>query len=75
MMNARKSSTNLEGGEYVPDDLQEVKEKLAAIESLLQRLPEIQAAVFLKMLDEYQSAKLIGKTASDLWEVPSPPAR
>ena len=59
----------------MPDDLQEVKEKLAAIESLLQRLPEIQAAVFLQMLDEYQSAKLTGRTASDLWEVPSPPAR
>ena len=34
------------------DDLKEVKEKLAAIESLLQRLPEIQAAVFLLMRDE-----------------------
>lgn len=28
------------------DDLKEIKEKLTAIESLLQRLPEIQAAVF-----------------------------
>ena len=28
------------------NDLKEIKEKLAAIESLLQRLPEIQAAVF-----------------------------
>lgn len=59
----------------MPDELLEIKEKLAAIESLLQRLPEIQAAVFLNMLDEYQSAKLIGKKAADLWEIPSPPAR
>ena len=57
------------------DELQQIKEKLTAIESLLQRLPEIQAAVFLQMLDEYQSAKLNGKKANDLWEVPSPPAR
>ena len=57
------------------DELIEIKERLAAIESLLQRLPEIQAAVFLKMLDEYQYAKLTGKKAADLWEVPSPPAR
>ena len=35
------------------NDLKEIKEKLAAIESLLQRLPEIQAAVFLLMRDEY----------------------
>lgn len=57
------------------DELCQINEKLAAIESLLQRLPEIQAAVFLSMLDEYQSAKLVGKKATDLWEVPSPPAR
>lgn len=57
------------------DELHQIKEKLTAIESLLQRLPEIQAAVFLQMLDEYQSAKLTGKKANDLWEVPSPPAR
>lgn len=56
-------------------ELMEIKEKLTAIESLLQRLPEIQAAVFLQMLDEYQSAKLIGKGAHDLWEVPTPQAR
>lgn len=56
-------------------ELQQIKEKLAAIESLLQRLPEIQAAVFLQMLDEYQSAKLTGKTARDLWEVPNHQAR
>lgn len=59
----------------MPDEIREIKEKLAAIESLLQRLPEIQTAVFLKMLDEYQSAKLLGKNAADLWDVPNPQAR
>lgn len=59
----------------MPNDIQEIKEKLAAIESLLQRLPEIQAAVFFQMLDDYQSAKLSGHSAKELWEVPNPPAR
>lgn len=50
-------------------EIQEIKEKLAAIESLLQRLPEVQAAVFFQMLDEYTSGQLVGKKAADLWEV------
>lgn len=54
------------------DDLSEIREKLAAIESLLQRLPEIQAAVFFQMMEEYENAKLQGRKAGDLWEVPSP---
>ena len=57
------------------DDLKEVKEKLAAIESLLQRLPEIQAAVFLQMQDEYEMAKAQGRRAQDLWAVPTPKQR
>ena len=59
----------------MPDELREIKEKLAAIESLLQRLPEIQAAVFLMMLDEYQSGKFAGRGAKDLWTVPRPQER
>ena len=35
-------------GDDLKEDIAEIKEKLAAIESLLQRLPEIQAAVFFK---------------------------
>ena len=31
----------------------EISKKMAAIESLLRRLPEIQAAVFIQMCDEY----------------------
>ena len=52
-----------------------IEERLAAIESLLQRLPEIQAAVLFQMLDEYQNARASGKKASDLWEVPTPDQR
>lgn len=54
------------------DDLSEIREKLAAIESILQRLPEIQAAVFFQMMEEYENAKLQGRKAGDLWEVPNP---
>lgn len=46
-----------------------VTEKLTAIESLLQRLPEIQAAVHFKMQDEYEAAKFSGMKATDIWEI------
>ena len=62
-------------GDDLKEDIAEIKEKLAAIESLLQRLPEIQAAVFFKMLDEYEAAKLHGRRARKLWEVPDPQER
>lgn len=58
-----------------PEDVREIKEKLAAIESLLQQLPEIQAAVFFRMLDEYQTARIAGKKASDIWDIVSPAKR
>lgn len=48
---------------------QEVIKKLTAIESLLQRLPEIQAAVHFKMQDEYEAASLNGLKAKDIWEI------
>ena len=57
------------------DELKEIKEKLAAIESLLQRLPEIQAAVLIQMYEEYQAAKLQGKKSSDLWVIAPPNLR
>ena len=57
------------------DDLLEIKEKLAAIESLLQRLPEIQAAVFFQLLDEYELAKLQGRKANDIWIIAPPDKR
>ena len=48
---------------------QTVIKKLTAIESLLQRLPEIQAAVHFTMQDEYESAKLYGRKAKDIWTI------
>lgn len=57
------------------NELKEIKEKLTAIESLLQRLPEIQAVALMQMYDEYQDAKLQGKKASDIWTIPPPNLR
>ena len=56
-------------------DLDEIKEKLATIESLLQRLPEIQAAVFIQMNEEYQAARMVGQKSSDLWTIAPPNSR
>lgn len=64
------ASSRTEGGERVDEEITEIKERLAAIESLLQRLPEVQAAVFLQMWDEYQSARLTGKKPKDIWTIP-----
>lgn len=55
--------------------LVEINEKLTDIESLLQRLPEIQAAVFIQMQEECQAAKMQGKKSSDLWVIPPPNSR
>lgn len=57
------------------DELAEIKEKLSSIESLLKRLPEIQAAVFIQMNEEYQSAQLAGMKCSDLWTIAPPNSR
>lgn len=57
------------------DELTEIKEKLAAIESLLQRLPELQAAVFIQMQEEYQAARLAGRKSSDIWVIAPPSER
>jgi len=57
------------------EKLTELNEKLAAVYSLLQRLPEIQAAVFLQMYDDYQSARFQGRKAKDLWTVAEPQKR
>ena len=59
----------------VKNDLSEILEKLAAIESTLQRLPETQAAVFIQMYEEYQTARLQGLKSSDLWVIAPPNSR
>ncbi len=56
-------------------DLTEITEKLTAIESLLQRLPEIQAAVFIQINEEYRAAQLKGQKSSDLWTIVPPNLR
>ncbi|MCD8142016.1 MAG: hypothetical protein LUD83_01835 [Clostridiales bacterium] len=56
-------------------DLTEIKERLAAIEALLQRLPEVQAAVFIQMQEEYEAARLQGRKSSDLWTIAPPNSR
>ena len=52
-----------------------IEKRLAAIESLLQRLPEIQAATFIQMQEEYQAARMQGKKSSDLWVIAPPTSR
>lgn len=57
------------------DDLTEIKQTLEEIKSLLQRLPEIQAAVFIQMNEEYRAAQMAGKKSSDLWTIAPPNSR
>ena len=57
------------------NELAAIKAKLAAIELLLQRLPEIQAAVFIKMYEEYQGGRLRGKTCDEMWTIAPPEIR
>ena len=39
----------------------ELDKRLATIEQLLRKLPEMQAAVLFQMLDEYQAARMAGQ--------------
>ncbi len=55
--------------------LQEVNQRLERIEDLLKRLPEIQAAVFLQMLEEAEAARLQGRKIADLWVIAPPDQR
>lgn len=56
-------------------ELKEISEKLDIIISLMQRMPEIQAAVFLNMQEEKGTATLQGRKAADLWVIPRPEER
>lgn len=53
----------------------QVLKKLEAIESLLRQLPEIMAATYIQMDEEYQIAKMQGKKSSDLWIIAPPHLR
>lgn len=55
--------------------MEAILKELSAIRELLQRLPELQAAVLLQMSEEYRTAQLEGKTASDLWIIAPPSSR
>lgn len=56
-------------------ELEKIRKELEAIHSLLQRLPEIQAAVLLQMREEAQTAELGGKTLRDIWTIAPPGQR
>lgn len=52
-----------------------IEKEMAAIASILRRLPEIQAAVLLTMQEEQRKAAFMGKGPEDLWEIPRPDQR
>lgn len=56
-------------------ELEQIRKELAEIHSLLQRLPELQAAVFFQMYEEVETAKLQGKTLRDIWTTAPPDQR
>lgn len=56
-------------------ELERIRKELAEIHSLLQHLPELQAAVLLQMWEEAQTAKLYGKTLRDIWTTAPPDQR
>lgn len=52
--------------------MKEIKERLDRIESLLQRLPEIQAAVMITMLDKWLTQIYTCPTPEDIEKFVSP---
>lgn len=52
--------------------LEKILKKQEAIEAALRRLPEVQAATYLLMREELETARFAGRKASDLWEVTRP---
>lgn len=52
--------------------LQEIASTIKRIERILLQFPEVAAATFFTMKDEYEAAKLRGKTAKDIWEIIPP---
>lgn len=48
------------------------KKSLATIERLIQQLPElpeVMAATYIQMNEEYEAARMQGKSSTDLWEI------
>ena len=53
--------------EDIEHTLQSVEKTLASIEMLLRQMPEVLAATYIQMNEEYQRARLQGKSCRDLW--------
>ena len=50
----------------------EILDRLNRIERILLKSPEVHAAVFITMWEEWQRARLRGLSAKDLWEIIPP---
>lgn len=61
--------------ENIEQTLHSIEKTLASIELLLRKMPEMQAATFIKMNEEYQRARLQGKSCDDLWEFEQTPKK
>ena len=61
--------------EDIEHTLQSVEKTLASIEMLLRQMPEVLAATYIKMNEEYQQARLQGKRFDDLWSIEQIPMR
>ena len=61
--------------ENIERTIQSIEKTLASIEMLLRQMPEVQAATYIKMNEEYQRARLQGKSCDDLWEFEKTPKK
>lgn len=52
----------------------ELSKRLEAIERTLQQLPEVTAATFILMWDEYKRGSFFGMKAKDMFEISRPPS-
>ncbi len=64
-----------ERGKWEADTDRKILAKLDGIIELLQKMPEVQAAVLLQMNEEYQAARLQGKGTADIWTIAPPNSR
>ena len=65
----------LEAIEKQLEKLDAIEKRLADLTDLLRGLPEIQAAVLLRMTEELEEARLSGRKTSDLWVIAPPEKR
>lgn len=48
---------------------EEILKRLDRIERILLKSPEVHAAVFITMWEEWENARFQGRSAKDLWEI------